>query len=49
MAASAPEKQKENMTATHVVVIVFILITAAFVIWLEINSRQNAKKRERDE
>lgn len=34
------------MTASHIVVIVFILITAAFVVWLEVNSRKNAKQQQ---
>ena len=31
------------MTVGHIFVIIFMLITAGFVVWLEMNSRKNAK------
>jgi len=33
------------MTVGHIFVIIFMLITAGFVVWLEMNSRKNAKAR----
>jgi uncharacterized membrane protein len=34
------------MPVTHIIVIIFILITVAFFVWLEVHSRRNAKKNE---
>lgn len=33
------------MSLSHIIVVVFMLITAAFVIWLEVNSRKNANQK----
>jgi hypothetical protein len=33
------------MSLSHIIVVVFILITVAFVVWLEIDSRKNAKRK----
>ena len=34
------------MTTGHIFVIVFMLITAGFIVWLEMNSRKNTRKKE---
>jgi len=34
------------MSLSHIIVIVFMLITVAFIVWLEIDSRKNAKQKE---
>jgi hypothetical protein len=37
------------MSLGHIIVIVFMLITAGFIVWLEMNSRKNAREKERAE
>ena len=34
------------MTVGHIFVIIFMLITAGFIVWLEMNSRKNTPKKE---
>lgn len=34
------------MTIGHIFVIIFMLITAGFIVWLEMNSRKNTPKQE---
>ena len=36
------------MTVGHIFVIMFMLITAGFIIWLEMNSRKNTPKQEKE-
>lgn len=35
------------MTIGHIFVIIFMLITAGFIVWLEMNSRKNTQKKEK--
>jgi hypothetical protein len=35
------------MSLGHIIVIVFMLITAGFIVWLEMNSRKNAREKQR--
>jgi hypothetical protein len=35
------------MSLGHMIVIVFMLITAGFIVWLEMNSRKNARLKQR--
>jgi hypothetical protein len=34
------------MTVGHIFVIIFMLITAGFIVWLEMNSRKNARQKQ---
>jgi hypothetical protein len=34
------------MTVGHIFVISFMVITAVFIVWLEMNSRKNTQKKE---
>jgi hypothetical protein len=37
------------MSLGHIIVIVFMLITAGFIVWLEMNSRKNARDKAKVE
>ena len=37
------------MTLSHIFVIVFMLLTAVFIGWLEMNSRKNTQAKEKAE
>jgi hypothetical protein len=34
------------MSLGHIIVIVFMLITVGFIVWLEMNSRKNARQKQ---
>lgn len=34
------------MTVGHIFVISFMVLTAVFIVWLEMNSRKNTRKKE---
>jgi hypothetical protein len=36
------------MTVGHIFVIIFMLITAGFIVWLEMNSRKNTEKKKKE-